>query len=80
MTAMDGKRSLVFNTWHDHSVPLAPQFPIRVVDCLKQTHETGGLVDWPYAPEALAQQAEFILRQKPDGHDAALVQHESPKT
>jgi hypothetical protein len=50
---MGGKRTLAF-TLRGHPVAFAPQFPIRLVDCLNQAGEAGSFIDWPRTTETVA--------------------------
>lgn len=61
-----------------HPVAFAPQFPIRLVDCLNQASEAGSFIDWPRTTEAVAKQTQFLLRQEPNSHDAMVGQDDSP--
>jgi hypothetical protein len=45
-----------FISLRGHPVPLAPQFPIRLVDCLDQAGEAGSFIDRPCTAEAIAKQ------------------------
>jgi len=58
---MGGKRTLAF-VLRGHSISFAPQFPIRLVNCLNQAGEAGSFVDWPRAAEAVAKQPQILLR------------------
>ena len=52
---MGGQRTLAF-VLGGLSVSFAPQFPIRLVNCLKQAGEAGSFIDWPRTTEAVAKQ------------------------
>ena len=53
---------LAFIVLRGNSIPFAPQFPIRLVDCLDQAGEAGSLVDLPCTAEVVAKQAKIMLR------------------
>jgi len=53
---------------------LGTQRPVCLVNCLDQALETRRFVNRPGAVEPLAEQAQIMLSQEPDGYDTLLGQ------